>query len=392
MSDKTDDDSQTGKFGVGIKSFFKFVENLRIESNVLFDFSINRSINDNNIVGSTKINSAWSGEQTSLFISYDPKVESEFNIRKLSSLIEYLCGKQNADVFRFFLTGDDSEMVFDIRSLIFMQLNGKTKRSISNLEFKGKNNSVKVSCEDVIKVKTITVAEESWRTGVLQLKVKLDQNVRYEKQYIVFSNNSISVAFPVSEFSTDYNRMYSTYYLKADIKEQLLPIGMLVDSKYANIHRNDVGDSEEKINEVYDKLRGYMKNLYGFMCSEEIARLSCAEAVSDVFHNIVARYLMLDRKDYPETPLFEDYYSNSFLPKKYKEKAKAFVIEHKRKEAYDSVSYQEGDIVKELKENYFEFVEKKNTYDLQELILDSECIYGVCKVYGLLSDQSNEIP
>lgn len=392
MSDKTDDDSQTGKFGVGIKSFFKFVENLRIESNVLFDFSINRSINDNNIVGSTKINSAWSGEQTSLFISYDPKVESEFNIRKLSSLIEYLCGKQNADVFRFFLTGDDSEMVFDIRSLIFMQLNGKTKRSISNLEFKGKNHSVKVSCEDVIKVKTITVAEESWRTGVLQLKVKLDQNVRYEKQYIVFSNNSISVAFPVSEFSTDYNRMYSTYYLKADIKEQLLPIGMLVDSKYANIHRNDVGDSEEKINEVYDKLRGYMKNLYGFMCSEEIARLSCAEAVSDVFHNIVARYLMLDRKDYPETPLFEDYYSNSFLPKKYKEKAKAFVIEHKRKEAYDSVSYQEGDIVKELKENYFEFVEKKNTYDLQELILDSECIYGVCKVYGLLSDQSNEIP
>lgn len=124
----------------------------------------------------------------------------------------------------------------------------------------------------------------------------------------------------MSEFSTDYNRMYSTYYLKADIKEQLLPIGMLVDSKYANIHRNDVGDSEEKINEVYDKLRGYMKNLYGFMCSEEIARLFCAEAVSDVFHNIVARYLMLDRKDYPETPLFEDYYSNSFLPKNIKRK------------------------------------------------------------------------
>lgn len=392
MSDKTDDDSQTGQFGVGIKSFFKFVENLRIKSNVLFDFSINRSINDNNIVGSTKINSAWSGEQTSLFISYDPKFESEFNTRKLSSLIEYLNGKQNVDVLRFFLTGDDSEMVFDIRSLIFMQLNGKTKRSIAHLEFKGKNRSVKVSCEDVIKIKTITVAEECWRTGVLQLKVELDQNVRYEKQYIVFSNNSISVAFPVSEFSTDYNRMYSTYYLKADIKEQLLPIGMLVDSKYANIHRNDVGDSEEKINEVYDKLRGYMRSLYGFMCSEEVADLSCAEAVSDVFHNIVARYLMVDRRDYPETPLFEDYYSNSFLPKKYKEKAKTFVIEHKRKEAYDSASYQEGDIVKELKENYFEFVEKKNTYDLQELILDSECIYGVCKVYGLLSDQRNEIP
>ena len=392
MSDKTDDDSQTGKFGVGIKSFFKFVENLRIESNVLFDFLINRTGSDNNIVGNTKINPSWSGEQTSLFISFDPRFESEFNTRKLSALIEYLGGRQNVDVLRFFLTGTDSEMVFDIRSLIFMHLNGKTKRSVSNLEFKGRTHNVKISCKDVIKVKTVTVAEESWRIGVLQLKVDVDQSIKYEKEYIVFSNNNISVAFPVSELSTDNNRMYSTYYLKADIKEQLLPIGMLVDSKYANIHRNDVGDSEEKINEVYDKLRGYMKSLYGFMCSEEVANLACADAVSDVFHNIVARYLMVDRRDYPETPLHEAYYSNSFLPKKYKEKAKTFVIEHKRKEAYDSASYQEGDIVKELRENYFEFVEKKNTYDLQELILDSKCIYGVCKVYGLLSDQSNEIP
>lgn len=392
MSDKTDDDSQTGKFGVGIKSFFKFVENLRIESNVLFDFSINKTGSDNNIVGNTKINPTWSGEHTSLFISYDPRFESEFNTGKLSALIEYLCGKQNVDVLRFFLTGADSEMVFDMRSLIFMHLNGKTKRSVSNLEFKGRTHNVKIGCKDVIKVKAVTIAEESWRIGVLQLKVEVDQNAKYEKEYIVFSNSNISVAFPVSEFSTDNNRMYSTYYLKADIKEQLLPIGMLVDSKYANIHRNDVGDSEEKINEVYDKLRGYMKNLYGLMCSEEVANLSCADAISDVFHNIVARYLMVDRRDYPETPLYEAYYSNSFLPKKYKERAKTFVIDHKRKEAYDSASYQEGDIVKELRENYFEFVEKKNTYDLQELILDSRCIYGVCKVYRLLSDQSNEIP
>lgn len=392
MSDKTDDDSQTGKFGVGIKSFFKFVENLRIESNVVFDFSIVRTGSNKNIVGNTRINPTWSGEQTSFFISYDPSFDSEFNTRKLSALIEYLCGKRNADVLSFFLTGTDSEVVFDIRSLIFMHLNGKTKRSVSNLEFKGRTHNVKICCSDVIKVRTVTAAEESWRIGVLQLKVEVDQNVRYEKEYIVFSDNNISVAFPVSEFSTDNNRMYATYYLKADMKGQLLPIGMLADSKYANIHRNDVGDSEEKINEVYDKLREYMRRLYGFMCSEEVAGLSCADAVSDVFHNIVARYLMVDIRDYPETPLCEAYYTNSFLPKKYKEKAKTFVIEHKRKEAYDSASYQEGDIVKELRENYFEFVEKKSAYDLQELILDSKCIYGVCKVYGLLSDQSNEIP
>ncbi|MCC8028269.1 MAG: hypothetical protein LIO75_00425 [Lachnospiraceae bacterium] len=392
MSDKTDDDSQTGKFGVGIKSFFKFAESLRIESNVLFDFSIDRTGSDNNITGTAKINPAWSGEQTSIFISYDPGFESEFNTGKLSALIKCLCGRQNPDVLRFFLTGDDSEMVFDIRSLIFMRLNGKTRQSVSDLEFRGKIHNVKICCRDSVKAKTVTAAAERWKTGEFLLNAEVDQNVIYEKEYIVFSDNNTSAAFPVSEFSSDNNRMYATYYLKTDTKGRLLPIGMLADSKYANIHRNDVGDSEEKINEVYDKLRGFMKSLYGFMCSEEAAGLSCADAVSDVFHNIIARYLTVDSRDYPETPLQEVYYNNSFLPKKYNEKAKTFVIEHKRKEAYDSASYQEGDIIKELKENYFEFVEKKNAYDLQELISDSKCINGVCKVYGLLSDQGNEIP
>lgn len=391
MSDKTNDDSQTGKFGVGIKSFFKFVESLRIDSNVSFDFSIDRKGSDIDVTGETKINSRWTGEKTSLNISYNPKLECEFNTAKLSSLIEYLCGKKNINILDSFLTGNDSEIVFDVRSLIFMHLNGKTKRSISNLEFVGSKHNVKISCKDIIKLKSVVVSDETWRVGVLQLKIEVDQVARYEKAYIVFSNG-ISVAFPVSEFSKDNNRMYSTYYLKEDYKEQLLPIGMLVDSKYANMHRSDVGDSEQRINEVYEKIRTFMKNLYGFMCSEEASNLACADEISDVFHNIVARYLFVEQQYYPETPLYEAYYSNSYLPKKHGEKGKTFVIEHKRKEAYDSASYQEGDIVKELRENYYEFVEKKNTYDLNELIFDSNCIYGVCKVYGLLSDQSNEIP
>lgn len=207
MSDKTDDDCQAGKFGVGIKSLFKFVDKLRIDSNVQFDFSINRTDSDNNISGNTKINTSWSGEKTTLFLSYNPEFESEFNTRKLSALIGYLSGKQNVDVLTFFLTGSDSEMVFDIRSLIFMHLNKKAKRSISNLEFTGNAHNVSISCNDVIKVKTVTVDEERWRIGVLQLKVTVDQNTKYEKEYIVFSNGDISVAFPVSEFSKDNNRM-----------------------------------------------------------------------------------------------------------------------------------------------------------------------------------------
>ena len=56
--------------------------------------------------------------------------------------------------------------------------------------------------------------------------------------------------------------------------------------------------------QVYVKLRDYMKELYGFMCSKEAAALDCAEAISDVFHNIIARYLCESRYAYTETPLY----------------------------------------------------------------------------------------
>ena len=392
MSDKTGDESQTGKFGVGIKSFFKFVDRLSIQSNVILDFSIDRTEAGNNVSGTTLINTDWDETKTTLSISYKSNLESEFNTDKLTELIRYLCGESSFDILRCFLTGSDSELVFDIRSLIFMQLNAKTKENICKLEFIGRIHRINISCSEEKKIQVVSIGDETWKIGVLRLKLDVDQATKYEKDYIVFSHNNISVAFPVAEFSVERNRMYSTYYLKEDRKEQLLPIGMLVDSKYANIHRNDVGDSEEKINAVYERLRDYMRSLYGFMCSEEAASLSCAEAVSDVFHNIIARYLMVDRREYRETPLSEAYFTNAFLPKKSKEVAKTYIIKHKDKEAYDSASYQEGDIVQELRENYFEFVERKDTYDLRALMNDSKCIYGVRKVYSLLEEQNSRIP
>ena len=392
MSDKTNDDSQTGKFGVGIKSFFKFVDSLSIHSNVLLDFSINRMGNDYDVTGSTKVNPNWTDNKTTLLIRYNAERESEFNTQKLSSLIEYLCGARNIDVLRAFLTGNDSEIVFDIRSLIFMWFNAKNKNSISRLDFHGTAHSVSISCEEEQKIRNIVLGDETWKTGVLRLQIYTDRLVNYEKSYIVFSRRDISVAFPISEFSSDRNRMYSTYYLKEDNQGQLLPIGMLVDSRYANIHRNDVGDSEEKINAVYVKLRDYMKELYGFMCSKEAAALDCAEAISDVFHNIIARYLCESRYAYTETPLYEAYFENSFLPKKKGHPAKAYVISHKRKEAYESASYQEGDIVRELRETYFDFAEKKNAYDKQELLSDPDTIYGVKQVYRLLSQPADNMP
>ena len=135
MSDKSEGEGQTGKFGVGIKSFFKFVDTLKIESNVLFDFMIQRKNDDNDVYGKTTVNPRWNGRNTVLSISYNPEYESSFNTGKLTALIDYLCGYKHIDAARCFLTGTDTDLVFDIRSLIFMMINSRNKKNISTLSF-----------------------------------------------------------------------------------------------------------------------------------------------------------------------------------------------------------------------------------------------------------------
>lgn len=392
MSDKSEGEDQTGKFGVGIKSFFKFVDTLKIESNVLFDFIIQRKNGDNDVYGKTTINPQWNGGKTVLSISYNPEYESSFNTGKLTALIDYLCGYKHIDAARCFLTGADTDLVFDIRSLLFMMINSRNKKNISTLKFSGSAHNVEITCREDIKIKDVRYDDETWRAGLVVLSMCIDNISKHEKKYLVFSHDGISAAFPVGVNLTETNRMYATYYLKADVQNQILPMGMLIDSKHANIHRNDVGDSEDSINDVYNKIRGYLKNLYGFMCSEEAAVLSCANEISDAFHSIVGRYLLVDKRDYWETPLHETYYDNARLPKVIGEKAKLYVVAHNDKEAFDKASYQEGDITRELRETYYEYIEEKAAYDLRQLLANERCISGVKKTYYLLSDPGVEIP
>ena len=135
------------------------------------------------------------------------------------------------------------------------------------------------------------------------------------------------------------------------------------------------------------ELRDAHMSRNGIASTRHMSRTS----VSDVFHNIIARYLTVDRRSHRETPLYESYFDNRFLPKNAKGEKKAFVINHKKQEAYDSASYQEGDIARELRECYYDQIEKKQAFDLQYLITQNDRIPGVQKVYELLSDTDNDI-
>lgn len=392
MSDKVGDGSQTGKFGVGIKSFFKFVNSLKIVSNVLFDFRISRDSENCAISGVTEINQDWNGESTSLEIEYQETNACEFNTKKLTALIDYLNGDKLCDSLKFFITGTDSEIVFDIRSLIFMRLKSRFNKNISRLLFKGSVHEIVILCEETEEEKVINYEEEKWKTGIVEILMSVDGTAHYQKSFIYFTNGEISSAFPLGEISEIKNRMYSTYYLKEDTRQQLFPCESLFDTPYANIHRNDVGNSEESINQVYEKARNHMKSLYAVMCSRDAAGLKFALQISDVYHNFVARYLMVDRNKFTESPLNFPYCNNAFLPKMNEASAKMYIVVHRDQEEYDLASYQERNIVRELRESYFEFVEKGNVYDLKQLLSNKNCVSGVKNVFTLIASQREDIP
>ncbi|MGN9147220.1 hypothetical protein ACTM9W_11445 [Clostridium sp. HCP1S3_A12] len=364
---------------------------MTLDSNVNFVFDISRKEKDVQVVGKVRLNPSWDKKTTRLSFEYDTKQNGEFNTNKLTSLIDYLSGNSVPDINKFFITGEDNEMIFDLRSLIFMQINGwkKNKKSISCLSFAGDRHRVKVLCENKINPSTMKIGAESWNLFDLVLKVIVDEGEIFTQEYIVFGYEEIAFGFPINNLLEENNRIYSTYYLKTDTQEQMRPLSMLVDSKYSNIHRNDVGDSEESIRKVYDIFQRKMQNLYICMCSEEVAMSSCRGKVSDIFHSILVRYIYADSQSYLESPLNCFDLDNRYLPKTLTNE-KQYVVVHDCKEKYETSTYLEGDIVQELKESYFDYVERKNVFDYQELIDDLDCIYGVKRLYKLLYLKNQE--
>lgn len=387
MSDKSSDEGQTGKFGVGIKSFFKFVTRLRIESNIILDFSIDRD--NSKVVSSVCMNENWDKENTVLSFEYieDESTENEFNTKKLSALIDYLDSDSEDDISRFFISGEDNELIFDIHSLIFMNRN-ISKTSVSKMKFSGYYHRLSVECTDNCDVQEIEYETIKWKIGNIRLNVLLDDDDFSSSEYIVFTNGTTSLGFPLNTELEGNNRIYSTYYIKSDDKPNMMPASMIIDTVSANIHRNDLGDNEKSISEAYQKIVKVFTELMWFMCSEEITSVQCLNEVSDVFHSLLYRYIDEDNEYYKESPFNLDGLDNRFLPK-ICSNSKTDVVVHETEEKYQRHSYYDKDSVGALTETYFEVIEKDNVIDYDELVDSDECIDGVARIYKYLSENCN---
>lgn len=384
MSDKSSEEGQTGKFGVGIKSFFKFVTRLRIESNIILDFSIDRD--NSKVISDVCVNEQWDNENTVLSFEYkeDESTENEFNTEKLSALIEYLDNDSNDDISRFFISGEDNELLFDIHSLIFMN-RYTNKTTICRMNFSGNYHRLYVEYKDICEIQEIEYRTKKWKIRNVCLNVFLDDNEYSSIEYIVFTNGTTSLGFPLNTELEGNNRIYSTYYIKSDDKPNMMPVGMIIDTASANIHRNDLGDNEKSISDAYQKIVKIFTELMWFMCSEEITSVQCLNEVSDIFHSLLYRYIGKDCEYYKESPFNLEGLDNQYLPKKYSN-SKTDIVVHKTEENYQKASYYDKDSVAALTETYFQVIEKDNVIDYNELVDSGECIDGVAKIYGYLSE------
>lgn len=237
--------------------------------------------------------------------------------------------------------------------------------------------------------KRIKDGNDHWTIFDMVTSVSVDGNNTFEQEYIIFSLEDISFGFPINDVLNGKNRMYSTYYLKTDYQEQIRPLSMLVDSKHSNIHRNDVGDSEESIRSVYAVIKDKMQNLYSCMCSREVSDMKYSAKISDIFHSILYRFVDIDYQLFSESPLNGYDLDSSLLPKVLGEEKK-YVVVHEAKEKYESGTYLEGDILRELKESYIEYVERKNVFDYQEMANSNKCIPGVKRLFRLLNTKGQD--
>ncbi len=387
MSDKFSDEGQTGKFGIGIKSFFKFVRKFRIESNVIFDFTINRE--ETSVESQVYVNDQWDKQNTILYFEYDEKEasDSSFNISKLSRFIKLLDEEpfifEDEEIKKFFVSGEDEEIIFDIRSMIFMNKNSN-KSTVKKMSFSGECHSVIVECVDSYKAEEIEIDGSKWLIRNVGLNICLDDEVHVQSdyEYVVFKNDKISIGIPLSiEVEEDNaNRFYSTYYIKTDSANRLLPIGMIVDSAFVNIHRNDLGDSEKAIEDAYYRIQDVIIRAFQCMCSSQISSLQCIDNISIAFHYVLFKYLDADKEQYEESPLNIIGLDNQYLPKTSGDR-RSDVVCHKSEENYQKSTPLDRDSVSALTDLYFECIERDNVIDYNELIESSRCISSVLLVY-----------
>ena len=372
---KRDDLSSTGKHGVGIKSLFYFVDYMKIESNVKIDFDIITKMEDEEekivkVNSSISRNEEWYKNEekiTSFTIRFPDKEKyGEFNVKKLKEFID-LCYRNGcieySDIEKYYFGLEQSDLIFDIRALLFTDKNRGKESGIKKLCFYKENTETKlfeISC---------TESKQFEKDNNRVCRSTINYNDESNMGYIVFTKEekdnkqNFSVAFPLI-LKLIGRRYYETYYLSESDEDG---VNILINSGYSNVARTKLADDDSKISAIKEEIDDNITNIYGLMVNEDFTTSEIGSYLSQIFHKL----LVLD--DSFKKICYENGYNNRYLLK-YEAgdySGKYIVYKRENKEEYEKKLIGQSFSKEEIKSLFEKYIIKNDSIEYNEnLFLD----------------------
>lgn len=300
---KKNDISSTGKHGVGIKSLFYFIDSFKIESNI--GFKISKSKGKMKLLyielakewdKTTRLTISWVGGQNG------EQNNNGYNTKKLESMID--SALNGGPVTECFFGEEQSELVFDIRSLLFTDANRGKTNGIKTISFykwedintENTNPLFVLECKGE-ENEPFCVEDDAGKYSVSVQSLSIDSSSLLEytvvtRQVAKKTEQNFSVAFP-AKIIWDKRRYYETYYIPdpynvADYTTN--DFNILINSKYSSVNRLHLTDDNSELNDIMKNIESLLNEVYTFLTGERFnsnAQPELRKKVSILFHKML---------------------------------------------------------------------------------------------------------
>lgn len=376
------DEGHTGKFGIGIKSLFSFVDTFKITSNIIIEFT--NMYDTEKIHHTCCINENWDKQNTVLEFSFNGDKKTSFNIGKLVSIANVLeedYENVSEDVIKLFTSNDYKELLFDVHSLLFTD--AQSEKHINKIRF---NDKLQLQCE--------TIKEQGEWKNAIKIKQKkislLYNNINLYEQIInLFYQNNIILGF---DKTYNENRLYSVYYLKKLEGNEIEKLGLYIHTTYTNPSRSDLGESKTEIDKRVDKIKNHLADLMLNIAAGEAVRGIFEKEISEYFHKCLDIYKsvsMLEDKGYNRNNIFYKCCKNGVSNKKLLKSEtqngdKPYIVNENEQEPYNQEyrPFEDSDTINILKNIYKDVIEQNELITIKELMERNDTINYIKALYS----------
>lgn len=390
-------EEHTGKFGIGIKAFFSFVDTFKITSNIIIEFL---NLNDlDNLQQTCCLNNEWDGEHTILEFTFNVQKETVFNIKKLAKLAQLLEDdrENNSEyLIQLFTSSSYAELLFDVHSLLFTDI--QLDSHINKICF---NNKLLLKCE--------TMNSQEINKNVAKVKRKKvsiifkEMLVLYKRDITLFYKGNMVFGF---DQTNNENRLYSMYYLKNVKDQDIRNVGLYIHTPYTNPSRSDLGENEKEINKRINEIKEQLADLLLNIAEGQESSYFYNEVASEFFHKCLEEYQNVDISEEEQFNRNNIFYkcvaakkSNKKLLKlKETSKLQHYIVQETNIELYkrEYRPFETEGTKDKLIQYYKQVIEKEEVLTLQELLTGSDTIPYVTHLYEAvgsaeeLANDSNE--